>query len=173
MHFTHLLRGVKVVVNWRWAVQGLAVIAVCAVLTAIAVVPVVPLPIVAVTAVRGSRAVASVTAVALVIAVTLATVILARRVVASAPGARSPAARRTRRATVAITARIEAPRRRRRSSGPLDLQDVVTSDPLIMHVVISIIGISTVLVLHKREQPARGRTRRRNVATNEPAIAVV
>lgn len=76
----------------------------------------------------------------------------------------------------------------------LDLQDVITSDSLVMHVVVGIIGISTVLVLHKREpddgsqqtaaragcfgmesvclQPARSRTRRRDVATDEPAIAV-
>lgn len=76
----------------------------------------------------------------------------------------------------------------------LDLQDVITSDPLVMHVVIGIIGISTVLVLHKCEpdgggvskqrlggmfrdggvclQPARSTTRRRDVATDEPAIAV-
>lgn len=33
----------------------------------------------------------------------------------------------------------------------LDLQDVITSDPLVMHIVVGIIGISTVLVLHKRE----------------------
>lgn len=121
----------------------LAVIAVSTVLTAIAVVPVIPLPVIAVTtsamsasssgtlssrgrwrvdglpAVRRSRTVASVTAVAIIVAVTLATVILARRVVASAPGAGSPAARRARRATVAVTPRIEAPGRRRRSAGPL------------------------------------------------------
>lgn len=70
-------------------------------------------------AVRRSRAIASVTAVTVIITITLATVILARRVVASASGAGSPAARRTRRAAVAVAARIEAPGRRRRSAGPL------------------------------------------------------
>jgi hypothetical protein len=75
----------------------------------------------------------------------------------------------------------------------LDLQNVVTSDPLVMHVVIGIIGIPAVLVLDKREpdgggqqtaaswclsgwgeclQPARSTTRRRDVASDEPTIAV-
>jgi hypothetical protein len=71
-------------------------------------------------AVRRSRAIASVTAVPVIITVTLATVILARRVVTGAASrAGSPAARRTRGAAVAVAAGIEAPGRRGRSAGPL------------------------------------------------------
>lgn len=42
----------------------------------------------------------------------------------------------------------------------LDLQDVITSDPLVMHVVIGIIGISAVLVLHKCEPGDGGVSKR-------------
>lgn len=43
----------------------------------------------------------------------------------------------------------------------LDLQDVITTDSLVMHVVVGIIGISTVLVLHKREPDDGGVSKQR------------
>lgn len=43
----------------------------------------------------------------------------------------------------------------------LDLQDVITSDPLVMHVVVGIIGISTVLILHKCEPDDGGVSKQR------------
>jgi hypothetical protein len=56
-----------------------------------------------------SRALASVAAVTLVVAVTLPAVILPGRVVAGTTRAGRSAARRTRRAAIAVTARIESP----------------------------------------------------------------
>lgn len=104
----HLLGGVKVVMGRR-AVKGwLAVVAVGTV-PAVPVIAVVPVPVITITTVWRSRALASVAAVTLVVAVTLPAVILPGRVVAGTTRARGSAARRTRRAAIAVTARIESP----------------------------------------------------------------
>jgi hypothetical protein len=72
----------------------------------------------------------------------------------------------------------------------LDLQDVVTADALVVHLVVRIIGVATILILNKCEpivsrlargqicrrigldvQPAAGTARGRDVAAHETAKA--
>jgi hypothetical protein len=158
------------------AVDGLPVVSVGAVLATVAIVTVTVVLGVAVAvaaAVRAARAVTGVAAVTVVIAVavTVTTIILARGVVATARARRPAAGRRATRATVPIAA-VEAPRSRRRSASPLDLQDIVAADTLVMHVMVRVIRIAAILVLYEGEQPAAGRPRSRNVTADQAAIAL-
>jgi hypothetical protein len=57
--------------------------------------------------------------------------------------------------TRAVAARVEAPRCGGRGACPLDLQQVIAADALVVHLMVRVIGIATALVLHKGEQPAR------------------
>jgi len=158
------------------AVEGLPVVPVGAVLAAIPVVTValvldIALPL----TIRAARAVAGVAAVAVIVTVTIAVaaVILARRVVSSTTsGARAAATRRrAARSAVAIGA-VKSPRSRRGCAGPLNLQDIVTTDALVVHIMIGVIGITAVLVLDKSKQPAASAARGGNVAANKPAVSV-
>jgi hypothetical protein len=72
--------------------------------------------------------------------------------------------------TGAVTSGIETPRRRWRCTCPLDLQQVVAADALVVHLVVRIIGIASRLVFHKGEEPRRSRTGSRNVATDKATI---
>jgi hypothetical protein len=75
----------------------------------------------------------------------------------------------------------------------LNLKDVVTPNPLVVHVVVRIIGIATILVLHERKpriqvrfcclftgvsllglnlQPAASRARGRDITPDQSSVAV-
>jgi len=56
--------------------------------------------------------------------------------------------------TTAVTSGIEAPRGRGRSTSPLDLQQVISANTLVVHLMIGIICIATTLVLNESEQTA-------------------
>jgi len=75
-------------------------------------------------------------------------------------------------AGLAITSGLEAPRCRRRSTGPLDLQDVISAETLVMHLMIGIVSVTATLVLDKSEEATRGGARSRNVAADETAEAL-
>lgn len=88
-----------------------------------------------------------------------------------------------------ITARIESPRRRGRGASPLyhtvrdihhpdifsyaylDLQDVIATKALVVHLMIGIICITTALVFHECKEPAGSTPRRWNVAPYQASIA--
>jgi len=158
------------------AVEGLPVVTVGAVLASVAVVAVIALSIplaliLDVTvpiAVRAARTIAGVAAVAVIIAVTVTTVVLTRRVIATAR-ARRAATRGAAAAVATITVTIgavETPRRTGRCASPLDLQDVVAANALVVHVVVGLVGIATILVLNERKESARCGARGRDVAAD-------
>ena len=53
----------------------------------------------------------------------------------------------------------------------LDLQNIIASEALVVHLVVGVIGIAAALVFDKGKEAARGRTRGRNVAADESAVA--
>jgi hypothetical protein len=113
----------------------------------------------------------------IVVSVSISAVVLARREVTTATSRRWRATRPARRATsswstLTLTAGIKAPRCRRRSSGPLNLQDIVEStDALIMHFVIRIVRITATLILNESEQTASSSSGCRNIAADKTAVA--
>jgi len=126
----------------------------------------------AITVVRAPGAVA-----VAAIVVTLTTVVLAGRGIASTTGRNATAAGRA----ITATARsgafpggagVEAPRCGRRSTGPLDLEEVITADTLVVHLMVCVIRITTALILHESKESAGRRARGRDVATNKPAISL-
>lgn len=142
--------------------------------------------------VRAARAVAVAAAVPVVVAIAVTAVLLARGVVAGAAAGRwgTTTTGRAGAATVAVPARLEAPRGRRGSTSPLatsvstrhtkyrawhtnlNLQDVITAEALVMHLVVGIIGITSILVLHKGEAvPCRQRLSS-HVATTKRVLTV-
>jgi hypothetical protein len=74
--------------------------------------------------------------------------------------------------TAWLTARVKAPRGRRGSAGPLDFQQIIATDTLVMHFMVGIISITAAFVLNKREQPARRGARSRNITANKTPIAI-
>jgi hypothetical protein len=90
--------------------------------------------------------------------ITVSAVILAGRIFATTGRGRTAAStRRSALAAVtvaAITSSFVSPSRGWRSSSPLDLQQVIPPDPLVMHLVVGVIGITTALVLDKGEESA-------------------
>jgi hypothetical protein len=178
----HLLGNVEVLGRGR-AIKGLPVIAVSTVLTAVTVVPVnilhVPVPITRIraaapVAVAVTPAVTVVVPLAIIVAIAVTPIILTWRVIAHAAARRRrPAARRSPTKTaVAVAARVEAPGRRRRGASPLDLQHIVATDPLVMHLMVRVVRITTILVLHEREESARSRSWGRDVATDKAPVAI-
>lgn len=116
------------------------------------------------------------------IVITLTTVILTGSIVPTAAtrrGGRSPTAQgalttSSRRSRSTITARIKSPRCRRRRTRPLNrssaywttdhrpqecsylnLQHIISSKSLVVHLMICIIGITTALILHKGKATCR------------------
>jgi len=170
-----LLCRIKVVVNDRRRRIDFPVLPVGAVLTI--VITVANVLHVAVAVVRGARSVAVASVV-----VALAAIILARRVVAtSATGGRAAAAawgtvatRRTDITTTAIAvgSGLEAPRGGWGSAGPLDLELVVTSDPLVVHFVVGFIGVAAALVFDEGKEATGRRARGGNVAADKAAITL-
>lgn len=157
------------------AVDGLPVVSVGAVLATVALITVTVVLGVAVAvaaAVGAARAVTGIAAITVVVTVAVAvtTIVLAGRVVATARARRPTAGRRATRATVTIAA-VKAPGSRRRSASPLDLQDIVAADSLVVHVMVRVVRIAAILVLHEGKQPAARRPRSRNVAADQAAIA--
>jgi hypothetical protein len=128
------------------------------------------------------RAARTITVPSLVVTVTISVsaVILAWRIVttSAATGRRRRSATTTRRTTtwctLAVSARIESPGSRRRSSGPLDLQDIISSEALVVHFVVCIVCVTSVLIFNKSEPKTTcSSSRCRNVAADKAAIAVI
>ena len=130
-----------------------------------------PLAEVFIPMIGAARAVAAVTTrVPIVVSVAIPTIVLARGVISATRRRRPAPPWRAARRTLAVATRVEPPRCRRRGASPLercrsaeqnkqqssararshlDLQDVVTTNTLVVHVVIGIVGIATVLILNK------------------------
>ena len=163
------------------AIPILAVITIGAVITAVTVIAVVLVVAVTVAMVRAPGAVASVTtvtagvAVPIVVPIAVAAVVLAGRVIATAASGGGAATARAGAAgsALAVATRVEAPRCRGRGTSPLDLQDVIATNTLVMHVVVRLVGVAAVLILYKCKQTAAGRAGSRNVTTDEAAVAII
>jgi hypothetical protein len=119
-----------------------------------------------------TRSIAGIASITVVVAVAVTAVVLARRIVASAPsGTGRTTTRRTARCAIPVAVAvgtIEAPRGRWGGTGPLELlsaegprvqacdtylyfQDVVAADALVVHLMICVISIAAVLILNKRK----------------------
>jgi hypothetical protein len=166
-----LLSSVELVVSRRRGVHGFAVVGISCVPIIVASVPIIFH--VAIT-VSISWATGATTVVEVPIpSITVSAFVFAGRVVSAARRGRAIAAswRRsiasltrftavtavtTLAATLATTAASSfiPPSSRWRSSSPLDLNHIVSTDALVMHLVVGIIGIAAALVLDKGEQPA-------------------
>lgn len=167
-----LLGDVKVVMGRSLgAIDGLSIITVGAVLATVPILAItLVLDITVTLAIRATRAIAGVAAVTLVVtvAVTVAAVVLAGRVVAGAASrARGAATRRGTAggATLSVGA-VEAPRSGRRRASPLDLQDVVATDALVVHVMVRVISIAAILVLDESKESTARAARSGNVTTD-------
>jgi hypothetical protein len=128
------------------------------------------------------RGTAAVTVAAIVVAVT-AVILATRRVVTTARWRLATSATTwgafATRATFAalaawwrVTSRVESPRGRWRSTSPLDLQEIIPADALVVHLMVSIISVTTGLIFDKSKETARRRTRGRNVAADKAAVAL-
>jgi len=140
---------------------------------------------VAITVIRTSGTIAIA---AIVIAIT--SVIAARRIRFATTTWRHTASTTTRR-TVAtrgtITTGVETPGSGGRSTSPLwnvrtvllsnkdrtylDLQNIIATKAFVVHLVVGVISIATAFVFDKGKEATRGRTRGRNVTTDEAAVA--
>jgi hypothetical protein len=139
-------------VSGRRAINGLSLVTVGTVFAPVTIITVILEIPITVTRVRAARTVAVTTTVAVVVAIPVTALILSRRIVASAAARRRGTAATGRAATtttVAVTARLKSPGGRGGSAGPLDLQHVITPDSLVVHFMISVVGITTILVLNK------------------------
>lgn len=171
---TRLLGDIEVVMGRRRAVQGLSLVTVNTVLPSVTVIALILGITLTVPVVGAARAVPIAAAVSVVVAVSVTSLVLAGRVFASAAtrgGRTSPSGRAATTTTVPVATGLETPGCGRRSAGPLDLQDVVTANALVVHLVVSIISIATILILDEREETARCRPRSWNVATYKATIA--
>jgi hypothetical protein len=121
--------------------------------------------------IRAAGEVTSVAAIAVIVTVAVATIILPRRVVAATRAGRPTTGRRAARATLPVGA-VKAPRSRRGSTSPLDLQDVIATDSLVVHVMVRVIRIAAVLVLDESEQPAASGPGSRDITADQAAIAL-
>jgi len=118
----------------------------------------------------------TITVSAITIIVAIPAIVLSRGVVPTAAWRRTTTAS-TRRATTTgpaftITARVEAPGCRWRSSGPLDLQEVVPTNALVVHLMVGFICITTALILNEGKETAGSSARCWDIATNKATIAV-
>jgi small-conductance mechanosensitive channel len=128
--------------------------------------------IIAVTAIMVAITVTTLVVTVCTIVIPFVAVVPSGRVVtaAAARGGGAATARRSA-VTTAITARVESPGGGRGSTSPLDLQEIITPNALVVHLVVGIIGITAALVLDKGKQSAGRSAWCRNVATNEATIA--
>jgi len=163
-----LFGNIQVVMGRRRAVERLPLVPISAILASVAVITVVLNVAITVPCIWAPGPVAIASAVTIIVAVAVPAIILTRRIITgAAPGRRGPTTtRRTRSATITVTTRLKPPRSRRRSACPLDLQDIVTADALVVHLVISIVRIAAILILDKRKESARRRARSGNIATD-------
>jgi hypothetical protein len=155
------------------AVDGLPVVPIRAVLATVALVTVtVVLDITVPIAIGAARAVAGVAAVTVIVTVPVAVtaVVLPGRVVATTRARRPTAWRRAARSTLPFAA-VKPPRSGRGSTSPLDLQHIIATDALVVHIMIRVVRIATILVLHESKQPAASGPRSRNVTADQAAVA--
>jgi hypothetical protein len=160
-------------------VDGLPVVAVGPVLAAVAVVTVavavadiLHLTIAIAETIGATRAITGVAAIAVIVTVAVATIVLPRRVVAATRAGRPTTGRRAARATLPLRGAVKAPRSRGGSTSPLDLQNVVATDTLVVHIMVGVIGIAAVLVLDERKESAAGGPGGRDITADQAAIAL-
>jgi hypothetical protein len=160
-------------VSRRRAVHRFALIAVSTVLPSVAVVTLILRITLTVTMIRAARTIPVTSALAVIVSVTIPTFVLTRRVIAGAATRRRrtsttgrASTSTTSTTTFTITTGLKPPGGRRRSAGPFDFEDIITTDALVVHLVVGIISITSVLVLNESEQTAGRRPGGRNVAAN-------
>jgi len=165
-----LLSSVEFIVSWRRGVHGFAVVGISCVPIIVASVPII-FHVAVTVSISWAAGAATVVEVSIP-SVTVSAFVFAGRVVSAARRGRAIAAswrgsiasltRFTSFATVtavttlaaAATSSFVPPGSRWRSSSPLDLNHIVSTDALVMHLVVGIIGIAAALVLDKGKQPA-------------------
>lgn len=170
-----LLGNIKIVVSRRRTIESLALVTIRTVLPTVTIITVIFGVTLTVPMVRAARPIPVTSALAVIVSVTVPTVVLARRIIASAAaGRRRASTPRGASATTSVTvaSRFEAPGSRRRSTSPLNLQNVIAPDALVVHLMVGIIGITTVLVLNESEEPGRRRPGCGNIAANQSAVAI-
>jgi hypothetical protein len=72
--------------------------------------------------------------------------------------------------SITARARVKAPRSRWRSACPLNLQQIIAADTLVVHLMVSIIGIAAALVFNESEKTAGGSARGRDITANKAPI---
>jgi hypothetical protein len=164
---TTLLSNVKIIVCRR-GVNRFPLVSVGAILPPLAIITIILRVTIAVPRIGTARTITVAAAFAVIVAVTVSPVVFPRGVLACATtwGRWTATAWRSATSTITVTPRFETPGSGRRRTCPFNLQYVITTKTLVVHLVVRIISIAAILVLNKGKQSAWCGTRSWDIAAH-------